>query len=133
MRDKVKQLRQIADFLEEQEIEQTGKQNEIAQNIAGLMVDLDDLQKKLDVAEYELGRRDRKIENQEKTIGEQRQKIWGLEEVQQMDMAIIAAVVKTIGKINITQDMVNAALAAKIKVQSQYNAETRTYTLKIEE
>lgn len=131
MRDNARLLRQVADWLEALEIEHKAEQSKIAEDIAGLMDDLNQLQRKLEKADYENGRLEYKIANQEKTIAEQRQKIRGLQEVDHIRAAHLAAIVKNLGRIDIHSEDVKAGLQGEIQVEVSFDEATRIYSLKI--
>lgn len=130
MKNKVKALRDLANELEQLETEHNKDLNHMAENIAGLMVDLSEAKEKHETQEYEKGRLEYKIAKHEETIAKQRQEIWQLKEGMQISEAIAAAILKAVGQLQLTQEAVNECLQKKIIPQSEYNPETRTYTLR---
>lgn len=129
MRDEILRLRSLADELNEK-LEEAEKEAEDAferltearENEGHMAVKVVEL--KAELERYKL-----KAKRQEEKISEQREKIWGMEEVCNVNTAVLASVINTVGVLSISQDVINEALAEKIQVQSTYDCESRTYSI----
>ena len=130
MKDIVKSLRDLANELEQLEAEHNKDLNHMAENIAGLMFDLSELQEKHETQEYEKGRLEYKIAKQDETISKQREEIGQLKEAFMIAEAILAAVINAVGALDLPQAAVNEALEKKVIPERTYNAENRTYRLR---
>lgn len=129
MRDETLRLRALADELNkkleaaEKEAEEAFERlTEARENEGNMAVKVVEL--KAELERYKL-----KVARQEEKISEQREKIWGMEEVCNVNTAVLAAVINMVGVLSISQDVINAALEEKIQVQSTYDCESRTYSI----
>ena len=83
-------------------------------------------------AEYELGRYQKKVADQEKEIRDLKDQIAGYQQMADINQAMVAAIVAETGPVTIRQEDINRILQERRHVQVTYRAEDQAYLLTME-
>ena len=81
--------------------------------------------------EFELGRYQKKVADQQKEIEKLKKQIVGHEDAQDGIFAMITAVVQKVGEVTITRDEINEVIEERRQALVSYNDENRAYTLRV--
>lgn len=79
----------------------------------------------------ELGIAQKRIETLTKQLEEEKAKGSAYEQLQDINLAMITAIVRNLGEVELKQDDINECLSQHIMTEVSYDADTRTHTLKI--
>lgn len=79
----------------------------------------------------ELGIAHKRIETLTKQLEEEKAKGSAYEQLQDINLAMITAIVRNLGEVKLSQEDINDCLANHIMTEVSYDADTRTHTLKI--
>ena len=79
--------------------------------------------------EYELGRYQKKVADQEKEIRDLKEQIAGYQQMADVNQAMVAAIVAETGPVTIRQEDINRILRQRRYVQVSYNTEDGSYLL----
>lgn len=82
-------------------------------------------------ADYELGRYQKKVADQQKEIQQLKEAIEGYENSQSGVFAMITAVVQQVGEVTITREAINEILRNSVHTLVTYDAENGSYTLQM--
>ena len=80
---------------------------------------------------HELGRYKKKVADQAKIIKELQETIAGYEQREDVNLAMIAAVVEQVGNVTIGRDRITEIIRERVHVIADYDADKRTYALRM--
>jgi len=89
------------------------------------------MNKDIDKLERELGIAKKRIETLEKQLKEEQAKGAAYEQLQDINLAMITAIVRSLGEVELKQDDINECLSQHIMTEVSYDAETKTHTLRV--
>lgn len=79
----------------------------------------------------ELGIARKRIETLEKQLKEEQAKGAAYEQLQDINLAMITAIVRNLGVVELKQDDINECLEKHIVAEVNFNMETKTHTLRV--
>lgn len=79
----------------------------------------------------ELGIAKKRIETLEKQLKEEQAKGAAYEQLQDINLAMITAIVRSLGEVELKQDDINECLSQHIMTEVSYDSETKTHTLRV--
>lgn len=95
------------------------------------MEDVKKLKQELKQCKYELGRYQKRSEDLSKAVKELQETIQGFIEREDVNYAMITAVVEQTGAVTIGRDRISEILNDRIHTIADYDADKRTYTLRM--
>ena len=95
------------------------------------MEDFKKLSSEMKALKHELGRYRKKVTDQSEAIKKLQETIAGYVQREDVNMAMIAAVIEQTGPIAIGRDRISEILDEEIHVVVDYDADNRTYTLRM--